>query len=78
MPDVFITLEEAATFESVKYNTLVQRMKRNPEQYRTQAQAQEGGGKDRTLSPLWRWLLPLGVRCLPAWGRGAGGVGILR
>ena len=49
MPDVFITLEEAATFESVKYNTLVQRMKRNPEQYRTQAQAQEGGGKDRTL-----------------------------
>lgn len=24
-------------------------MKRNPEQYRTQAQAQEGGGKDRTL-----------------------------
>ena len=52
MPDVFITLEEAATFESVKYNTLVQRMKRNPEQYRTQAQAQEGGGKDRTLS-LW-------------------------
>jgi len=49
VPDVFITLEEAATFESVKYNTLVQRMKRNPEQYRTQAQAQEGGGKDRTL-----------------------------
>ena len=49
MPDVFITLEEAATFEGIKYNTLVQRMKRNPEQYRTQAQAQEGGGKDRTL-----------------------------
>ena len=49
MPDVFITLEEAATFEGIKYNTLIQRMKRNPEQYRTQAQAQEGGGKDRTL-----------------------------
>ena len=26
MPDVFITLEEAATFEGIKYNTLVQRM----------------------------------------------------
>ena len=31
VPEVFITLEEAAELEGVKYNTLVQRMRRNPE-----------------------------------------------
>lgn len=30
MPDVFITIEEAAAFEGIKYNTLIQRMKRTP------------------------------------------------
>lgn len=49
MPEGFITLEEAATFEGVKYNTLIQRMKRNPQQYETRQQAREGGGKDQVL-----------------------------
>ena len=49
MPDVFITLEEASTFEGVKYNTLIQRIKRNPQQFKTKSQAREGGGKDQTL-----------------------------
>ena len=48
MPDVFITLEEAAAFEGVKYNTLIQRIKRNPTQYKTQTHAREGGGKDQS------------------------------
>ena len=49
MPDVFITLEEAATFESVSYKTLTQRIYRNPQQYKTKSQAREGGGKDQVL-----------------------------
>ncbi|GAA6386452.1 hypothetical protein I310019A7_24430 [Lawsonibacter asaccharolyticus] len=49
MPEGFITLEEAAAFEGVKYNTLIQRMKRNPQQYETRQQAREGGGKDQVL-----------------------------
>lgn len=49
MSDIFITLEEAAAFEGIRYNTLVQRLKRNPQQYKTQAQAREGGGKDQVL-----------------------------
>ena len=49
MPDVFITLEEAAAFESVSYKTLTQRIYRNPQQYKTKSQAREGGGKDRVL-----------------------------
>lgn len=49
MPDVFIGLKEAAEFEGVKYNTLVQRIKRNPKQYKTKTQPQEGGGKEQVL-----------------------------
>ena len=37
MPDVFIGLKEAAEFEGVKYNALVQRIKRNPKQYTTKS-----------------------------------------
>ena len=49
MQDAYITLEEAAAFEGIKYNTLVQRMKRTPDQYDTKTQAREGGGKDQVL-----------------------------
>ena len=38
MSDVFIGLEEAAAFEGIKYNTLIQRMKRNPQQFKTKTQ----------------------------------------
>lgn len=49
MPDVFIGLDEAAEFEGVKYNTLIQRMKRNPKEYKTKTQPREDGGKDRVM-----------------------------
>ena len=49
MSDVFIGLEEAAAFEGIKYNTLIQRMKRNPKQFKTKTQPREGGGKDQVL-----------------------------
>ena len=35
MPDVFIGLKEAATFEGVTYETLKKRVQRNPGQYKT-------------------------------------------
>ena len=49
MQDAYITLEEAAAFEGIKYNTLVQRMKRAPNQYDTKTQAREGGGSINML-----------------------------
>ena len=49
MPEGFITLEEAATFEGGGYDTFQKRVKRNPQQYETRQQAREGGGKDQVL-----------------------------
>ena len=49
MPDVFIGLEEAAICEGIKYNTLIWRMKRNPQQYETKTRPREGGGKDQVV-----------------------------
>jgi len=47
--EVFITLEEAAAFEGVKYNTLVQRIKRSPSSFKTKTQPREGGGKEQVM-----------------------------
>jgi len=49
VPEVFITLEEAAAFEGVKYNTLVQRIKRSPSSFKTKTQPREGGGKEQVM-----------------------------
>lgn len=49
MPDIFITLEEAASFEGVSYDTIQKRVKRNPEQYTMKTQAREGGGKEQVM-----------------------------
>ncbi len=49
MSDIFITLKEAAEFEGIGYKALAQRIARNPQQYKTQTQAREGGGKDQVL-----------------------------
>ena len=49
MPDVFITLEEAAAFEGITYEAMKKRAQRSPKQYKTQTQAREGGGKDQVL-----------------------------
>ncbi|MCI9122282.1 MAG: transposase [Oscillibacter sp.] len=44
-----MTLEEAAAFEGIKYNTLIQRMNRAPEGYITRLQTRENGGKSQVL-----------------------------
>jgi hypothetical protein len=49
VPDVFITMKEAAEFEGVKYGTFAQRIARNPKQYKTRTQPQENGGKEQVL-----------------------------
>ena len=49
MSDIFITLKEAAVFEGITYQGMTSRVARNPQQYKTQTQAREGGGKDRVL-----------------------------
>ena len=49
MQETYITLEEAARFEGIKYKTLAQRMARSPAQYKTRTEAREGGGKELVL-----------------------------
>lgn len=49
MPDVFITLEDAAQFENISYRGMQSRVNRNPKQYKTKTQARESGGKDIVL-----------------------------
>ena len=49
MSETYITLEEAAAFEGITYRGMTSRVSRNPQQYKTQTQAREGGGKDRVL-----------------------------
>ena len=51
MAEIFVTLEEAAELEGTKYNTLVQRIKRNPTSFKTKTEARDGG-KDRVLVAL--------------------------
>ena len=51
MAEIFVTLEEAAELEGTKYNTLVQRIKRNPASFKTKTEARDGG-KDRVLVAL--------------------------
>lgn len=49
MPDVFITMKEAAEFEGLTYKGMTSRVSRNPKQYKTRTQPQEGGGKEQVL-----------------------------
>ncbi len=49
MLDAYITLKEAAAFEGITYQGMTSRLARNPQQYQTQTQAREGGGKDQVL-----------------------------
>lgn len=49
MPDVFITMKEAAEFEGITYKGMTSRVSRNPKQYKTKTQPQEGGGKEQVL-----------------------------
>lgn len=49
MPDVFIAMKEAAEFEGLTYKGMTSRVSRNPKQYKTKTQPQEGGGKEQVL-----------------------------
>ena len=49
MPDVFIGLKEAATFEGISYDTIKKRVQRNPQQYKTKMQPSEAGGREQVL-----------------------------
>jgi hypothetical protein len=49
VPDVFITLKEAAEFEGITYKGMTSRVSRNPKQYKTRTQPQENGGKEQGL-----------------------------
>lgn len=52
MAEVFVTIEEAADMEGIKYNTLIQRIKRNPLNFRTKTEPNPSGGKPRVLISL--------------------------
>ena len=62
MPEAYITLEDAAALESVKYKTLAQRIQRSPAAYSTKTQPREGGGKEQVM---------IAVSCLSAKARKA-------
>lgn len=49
MPEGFITLEEAAIFENISYETMKKRVQRSSQQYETKMQSRESGGKDQVL-----------------------------
>lgn len=51
LPEVYITLDEAAELEEVKYNTFVQRLNRNQSKYKIKTEKRDGG-KDRVLVGL--------------------------
>ena len=49
MSEIFVTLEEAAVFEGVVYETMKKRIQRNPGGFRVKSQPREGGGKDQVM-----------------------------
>lgn len=49
MPEVYITLEEAAAFEGVIYDTMKKRIQRSPSSFKTKTQPRENGGKEQVM-----------------------------
>lgn len=49
MQEIFITVEEAASFENISYRGLLSRINRNPQLFITKMQAREGGGKPQVM-----------------------------
>lgn len=47
MPETYISLEEAATYEGLSYKGMASRVKRNPKNYKTQIIDREGGGREQ-------------------------------
>lgn len=49
MQEIYITLEEAAAFEGVKHNTIIQRINRSPGMFNTKTQPRESGGRAQVM-----------------------------
>lgn len=49
MPETYVALEEAASFEGVPYDTMKKRIERNPKNFEIKSEPQADGGKDRVL-----------------------------
>ena len=45
----YITLEEAAVYEGMKYRGMASRVNRNPDEYDLKTQPREGGGRPQVL-----------------------------
>lgn len=53
MAEVYVTLAEASELESIKYNTMVRRLTRKPEEFDTKTEKSETGGKDAVLVAVY-------------------------
>lgn len=49
MDEAYVTLDEAAELEEVKYNTIVQKIKRQPDAFLTKNEKRDGGGRALTM-----------------------------
>lgn len=49
MDGIYVTLNEAAELEGIKYNTIVQKLIRNPEKYIITKKQRNGGGRELTM-----------------------------
>ena len=49
MAEAYVTLEEAAELEGVKYNTMVKRLSRKQDNFETKTEKSETGGRDVVL-----------------------------
>lgn len=49
MDGIYVTLDEAAELEEIKYNTMIQKLTRNPEKYIVSREQRNGGGRELTM-----------------------------
>ncbi len=49
MPEAYLTLEEAAAYEGVGYDTMQKRVSRNPEGFKVITRPRESGGKEQVM-----------------------------
>lgn len=52
MPEIYVTIEQAAELEGMSYKGLASRISRKPDEYKTRAEARPDGGKPRILVAL--------------------------
>lgn len=49
MAEAYVTLNEAAELEGIRYNTIVQKIKRNPDKFLINKEQRDGGGRELTM-----------------------------